>query len=44
VRAGATPVHKLNWRQDCGHAVAGSNLELLLDATGARRGEGTING
>lgn len=26
----ATPVHKLNWRQDSGHAEAGSNLEMLL--------------
>lgn len=30
IDAAAPPVHKLNWRQDLGHAVKGSNLEYLL--------------
>ncbi len=30
LKSGATPVHKLNWRQDRGDALPGSNLEALL--------------
>jgi len=31
-----TPVHKLNWRQDLGHVVPGSNLDVLLRLGGAQ--------
>lgn len=31
-----TPVHKLNWRQDKGKAISGSNLELLIDMFSGR--------
>eukprot|EP00456_Euglypha_rotunda_P028978 TRINITY_DN22791_c0_g1_i1.p1 TRINITY_DN22791_c0_g1~~TRINITY_DN22791_c0_g1_i1.p1 ORF type:complete len:132 (-),score=14.87 TRINITY_DN22791_c0_g1_i1:107-502(-) len=30
LQSGATPVHKLNWRQDVGSSMPGSNLEALF--------------